>query len=106
MKYIDYYIPPNFTDAGKLAGLFPIRNVIEAVILSAPILFLCFSILPFDLTTKIIVSMVIGVPVGGFALIGVQDDCLSRFLAVWWRWRKKRGVLTYRGPRVKKRRRT
>ena len=96
----------NFTDAGKLAGMFPIRNAVEALLLSLPAAFCCFAFLPFDLTTKVMVAMVVGVPLGGFALIGVQDDCLSRFLWTWWRWRRRRGVLTYRGTLDKKRRRT
>ncbi len=105
MNYQDYYIPVNFTDAGKLAGLFPIRNAIEAIILAAPVVFCCFAFLPSDLTTKIMVSMIIGVPLGGFALIGAQDDCLSRFLRTWWRWRRRRGILTYRGTLAKGRKR-
>ena len=36
MNYQDYYIPVNFTDAGKLAGMFPIRNTIEALLLALP----------------------------------------------------------------------
>ncbi len=101
MNYQDYYIPVNFTDAGKLAGLFPIRNTIEALLLALPAAFCCFVFLPFDLTTKIMVSMIADVPLGGFALIGVQDDCLSRFLWTWWRWRRRRGILTYRGTPAK-----
>lgn len=29
-----YYIPVNYTDAGKLFGLFEIRNAIESVVLA------------------------------------------------------------------------
>ena len=36
-----YYIPVNYTEAGKLFGLFEIRNAIEAVVLGLPILGLC-----------------------------------------------------------------
>lgn len=35
-----YYIPTNFTDAGRVLGLFEIRNLIEAVLLTLPILYL------------------------------------------------------------------
>ena len=31
-----YYIPTNFTDAGRVMGLFEIRNMVEAVLLSFP----------------------------------------------------------------------
>ena len=33
----------------------------------------------------------------GFALIGISDDSLSRYLKAWWGWRKNKRVLTYRG---------
>ena len=36
-----YYIPVNYTDAGKLFGLFEIRNAIESVVLGLPVLGLC-----------------------------------------------------------------
>ena len=34
MNYDVYHIPVNFTDAGRLFGLFEIRNAIETVLLS------------------------------------------------------------------------
>ena len=97
MKYETYYIPANYTDAGKIFGLFEIRNVIEALLLGAPIVFLCFRILPFQLTAKIIVTLIIFIPAAGFAMMGVNGDSLSRYLRSWLRWRKRRRVLTYRG---------
>ena len=97
MNYETYYIPANFTDAGRILGLFEIRNVVEAIILGVPVLFLCAYFLPFSITTKVIVTLVLFVPVAGFALIGISDDSLSRYLKAWWSWRKKRRILTYRG---------
>ena len=41
-----YYIPTNFTDAGRVMGLFEIRNMIEAILLTLPILYLCIVLLP------------------------------------------------------------
>ena len=35
-----YYIPNNFTDAGRVFGLFEIRNLIEALVLTLPLLLL------------------------------------------------------------------
>ena len=101
MTYETYHIPVNFTDAGRLFGMFEIRNAMEAILLSVPILFFCINCLPLTLTPKIIVTMVILVPVGGFALIGINGDCLSRWLSNWWQWRKHRRMLFYRGE-VKK----
>jgi len=91
-----YHIPANFTDAGRLLGLFEIRNAIEAVILGIPMLLLGL-VAPFDLTAKIIVTLALFVPAAGFALIGLGDDCLSRHIHAWWRWRKKKRIITYRG---------
>ena len=97
MNYETYYIPANFTDAGRILGLFEIRNMVEAIILGVPVLFLCAFFLPFGITTKVIVTLILFVPVAGFALIGISDDSLSRYLNAWWNWRKKRRILTYRG---------
>ena len=92
-----YYIPTNFTDAGRVMGLFEIRNLIEAVLLTLPILYLCIAFVPLSLTPKIIVTLTVLVPVGGFGLIGINDDSLTRWLGSWWRWRKGRRLITYRG---------
>lgn len=97
-----YYIPTNFTDAGRVMGLFEIRNLIEAVLLTLPILYLCIAFVPLPLTPKIIVTLTALVPVGGFGLIGISDDSLTRWLGSWWRWRKGRRIITYRGECKKK----
>ena len=49
MSYETYHIPVNFTDAGKLFGVFEIRNAVETVLLCIPILFLCLALLPLTL---------------------------------------------------------
>ena len=96
-----YHIPANYTEAGRLLGLFDIRNTIEAAVIAIPILFLSFTLLPFAVTTKCIISMIFAIPCGGFALIGLHDDCLSRFLTGYFRWRKGRRIFHYpRGERL------
>ena len=97
MSYVTYHIPANYTDAGRLFGLFPIRNTVEAAIIAVPTLFLCFRLLPFALTTNIVITLVLVVPTAGFALIGLKDDSLTRYLRTWWTWRRHRRVMTYRG---------
>ena len=97
MEYNGYFIPANFTDSGKLFGLFEIRNAVEAVILALPILYFAFVLTPASLTWKIIVSLTFAVPFGGFALIGIYDDCITRFIKSWFIWRKNRKILLYRG---------
>ena len=39
-----YYIPVNFTNAGRILGLFEIRNLIEALLLCLPVLYVCPSL--------------------------------------------------------------
>ena len=46
MSYETYHIPVNFTDAGRLFGMFEIRNAVEAVLISIPVLFFCIAFLP------------------------------------------------------------
>ena len=100
-----YVIPANFTDAGRLFGLFEVRNGVEAVAVSVPLLMLCFAWLPFSLMTNLIITMILVIPAGGFALIGINDDCLTRFLRTWLVWRRRRGILLHRGnARLKNRR--
>ena len=85
----DFYIPSNFEDSGKLLGLFGIRNVIEAGILSLPFIYLIFNLIPVGLTWKIIISAVFVIPIGGFALLGINDDPLTVFAKNWWNWKHK-----------------
>lgn len=93
----EFYIPTNFEDSGKLLGLFGIRNVVEAGILSLPFLFAIFKLLPFGLTWKIIGSAIFVIPIGGFALLGINDDPLTVFAKTWWRWLKSKKIIEYRG---------
>ena len=95
---MDYYnIPTNFTDAGKLLGLFEIRNAVEAVVLALPLLYAGFVYFPGDITWKIIAGLTLAIPAGGFAIIGINDDCLTRFIRIWWMWFWNRRNLLYRG---------
>ena len=93
----EYYIPANFEDSGKLLGIFPIRSVIEAAIVSLPIAYLVFAFVPLSLTWKIIIAATFIIPIGGFALIGVSDDPLSVFVRSVWRWLRNRKIIEYRG---------
>lgn len=97
MNYEVYHIPSNFTDAGRVMGLFELRNLVEAVLLTLPVLYICIAFLPFTLTVKIIATLTVVVPLGGFALVGISDDSLTRWLQSWWRWRHNRRVILFRG---------
>ena len=97
------FIPTNYTDAGKLLGLFEIRNVIECLILCVPLALLTVWLSPFGLTGTIILVTVPVIAVGGFALIGVQDLSLFTFLRIYTRYRKNKRILIYRGTQWTKR---
>lgn len=97
------FIPTNYTDAGKLLGLFEIWNVIECLILCVPLALLAVWLSPFGLTGTIILVTVPVIAVGGFALIGVQDLSLFTFLRIYTRYRKNKRILTYRGTQWIKR---
>lgn len=99
-----YFIPTNFTDAGRVFGMFELRNCMEAVILAAPTLGICMLIahqLTVSLTIKLIISLCLLVPVCGFALLGIRDDSLSRFLSTYFRWRGHRRIILNRGGIIK-----
>ena len=97
MSYETYYIPTNYTDAGRALGLFEIRNLIEAAVVTVPTIFLCLKYLPMSLTARIMAAVTISVPLGGFALIGIAGDSLSRWLICWLRWYKSRRYIRFRG---------
>lgn len=95
-----YFIPANFTDAGRVFGMFELRNCIEAVLLAAPTLGICMLLarqLAVSLTIKLVISLCLLVPVCGFALLGIRDDSLSRFLSVYFRWRRHRRIILNKG---------
>jgi len=96
-----YYIPANFTDAGRVMGLFELRNLVEAVLLTLPVVYFCVVLLPLDLMSKITVTLILVVPLGGFGLMGIRDDSLTRWVGCWWRWRRNRRLMTYRGGKNK-----
>lgn len=93
----EFFIPTNFEDSGKLAGLFNIRNVVEAGVLSLPFIYIVFKFVPVGLTWKIIIAAVFAIPVGGFALIGINDDPLAVFARNWRQWHRNKKILEYRG---------
>lgn len=90
-------VPTNFTDAGRILGLFEIRNTVEAVCLCVPVFFLVFTCLPIGITAKIILAVSLCAVIGGFALIGIGDSSLLQFIALYRKYRKKHAILTYRG---------
>lgn len=99
-----YHIPANYTDAGKVMGFFELRNVIEVGVLAVPTVLGCVALarlMPFSVTVKLILSLCLVVPICGFALIGIRDDPLSRFVLTYIRWRRSRRILIHKGETMK-----
>ena len=89
-----YIIPPNFVDTGTFfGGMFRARNVIEAGILAAVTGLPSFLLLPFGLTTRIIVLCLTTLPLVLFALIGISGESLSSFLVIFLRYMKNRRIV-------------
>lgn len=97
MEPIVILIPTNYTDAGKILGVFPIRNILEAAVLGIPLSLSILLLAPFSLTANIIILAILVVPVCGFALFGIHDYSLFTFLRLFFSWRKSRRIVTYRG---------
>ena len=100
-----YFIPVNFTDAGRVLGLFELRNCMEAAVLALPTFGLCSLIAhytPFSVTIKLILSLCLLVPVCGFGLIGIRDESLSRFICTYVRWRRCRRIAINKGGSIKR----
>ena len=95
MEEITVVIPVNFTDAGRLFGLFEIRNAVEAVFICVAALLM--RILPFGLLWRIGIVSAVTVIAGGFALIGIGDMSLLEFLKQYIRFKRQAKILTYKG---------
>ena len=93
------FIPTNYTDAGKLFGMFEIRNVVECFILCIPLTLLSIFFSPFGLTGTIVLVSVLDITVGGFAMIGIQDYSLFTFWRIYNRFKKNKRIITYRGTK-------
>ena len=91
------FIPTNFTDAGKLFGMFEIRNVIECAVICLPILLIILAVTPFGLTGTVISAAVFIIPAGGFALMGIKDYSLFTYLRIRFCFMKNKRILLYRG---------
>lgn len=90
-------IPTNYSDAGKLFGMFAIRNTAECICICAPLLMLLLLLSPFGLTGTVILTASVVVPVGGFTLMGIRDDSLFRFIRCYRRYRRYRHIYLYKG---------
>lgn len=97
-----YTIPPNFIECGTLfGGMFKIRNVIEAGILAFAVGMPVFSI-DISLTARIIILCLTALPLGLFALMGVNGEALSSYIVAFFKWLGNRRVIGKVEPKKKK----
>ena len=89
-----YTIPPNFMESGTLfGGAFMLRNALEAGTLVLAIGLPVFR-LPISLTMRIILLCLTALPLGLIALIGVSGESLSSFIFSFFRFLKKRRIVS------------
>ena len=89
-----YTIPPNFMESGTLfGGAFKLRNALEAGAIVLAVGLPVFR-LPLSLTTRIIILCLTAMPLGLIALIGVSGESLSSFVFNFFRFLKRRRVVS------------
>ena len=89
-----YTIPPNFMENGTLfGGAFKLRNALEAGAIVLAVGLPVFR-LPLSLTTRIIILCLTAMPLGLIALIGVSGESLSSFVFNFFRFLKRRRVVS------------
>lgn len=83
-----FYIPDNFIVKGTLlGGMLKTRNTIEALII---VLGLGYPIclIPMNLTVKIVILSIVCLPLGVWALIGMNNGPLSQFILDFIKFKK------------------
>lgn len=98
-----YIIPPNFIEGGTLmGGMIKTRNAVEAGIIGVaigwPVMHLSVS-----LTARVIILCLTALPFVLFALIGVSGESLSSFLLLVFSWFRNRRTLNRDGTTEDKR---
>ena len=88
-----YYIPGNFLTSGRLfGGMIRVRNAIEACALVLLTGLPIFN-LGISLTARVILLILLPLPLGVFAIVGIEGDSLSEFVVNWVKWLLKRRIL-------------
>ena len=89
-----YFIPQNFIDTGSIfGGSIRLRNAVEAAVLAAgtgiPLMYL-----PLPFNWRLILVIVISLPLAIFAIVGIEGDSLTEFLAHWFCFLRRRRIVT------------
>lgn len=89
-----YTIPGNYTNSGKVLGLFDLRSMLEAVVVAALLIFpVIRSGLAIEM--KIFISLALGLVLTFFVGSGIRGDSLTQFLGHVVRHIKNRRKLSY-----------
>ena len=80
---LQFYIPPNFTDSGKILGMFKMRNVIEAVGLAGiPGYFTLSTLMSYiGMAPAVCITVFVFIPIFILCVIGINEDSILTFLA-------------------------
>lgn len=94
----EYHIPANIFDGFSFVGI-KARYWLEAAIFAVLPGFVFWKLADIkDLTTKVILLLVVCVPIAIFALIGYNGETLTQFVKTFFLFRKNRRVLQYTIP--------
>ena len=97
-----YIIPENYIDESRaINGMFKTRNLIEAVILACFAMLISLRLPTSEITTKITLAVIFGVPAFILGVTGIGGDPLSVAIATFFRWARDKGVMLYDSkPRI------
>ena len=89
-----YLIPQNFVDTGTiLGGTVKLRNAVEAAVLAVGSAVPLFY-LPLAFNIRLMIVIAVSVPLGVFGVVGIVGDSLTQFVAHWFRFIKRRRIVT------------
>lgn len=89
-----YLIPQNFVDTGTiLGGTVKLRNAMEAAVLAVGSAVPLFY-LPLAFNIRLMIVIAVSVPLGVFGVVGIGGDSLTQFAAHWFRFMKRRRIIT------------
>ena len=89
-----YLIPQNFVDTGTiLGGTVKLRNAVEAAVLAVGSAVPLFY-LPLAFNIRLMIVIAVSVPLAVFGVVGFGGDSLTQFVAHWFRFMKRRRIVT------------
>lgn len=89
-----YLIPQNFVDNGTiLGGTVKLRNAVEAAVLAVGSAVPLFY-LPLAFNIRLMIVIAVSVPLAVFGVVGFGGDSLTQFVAHWFRFMKRRRIVT------------